>query len=292
MQKWNNISSALDWVHEQLQQPGLCFSHGNDDPWDEAVFLTLHCVGLPLDSGADILDQPVTASQCQQIYQLTRRRVDDKVPLAYLMQRAGFAGLEFYVDERVLIPRSPLAELIEVSYKPWVVPNKVQRVLDLCAGSGCIAVATAHYMSHVQVDAVDICQDALAVAHKNAIQHTVQKQVNLIQSDLFEALPGKTYDVIVSNPPYVNASDMRDMPDEFRHEPMRGLAAGDDGLDIVERILQQAATYLTAQGVLIVEVGASQPNLMLKYPKLPFVWLEFARGGTGVFVLTKQQLMA
>lgn len=290
MPAFNDVRSAIDWVYGQFQHSDIYLGHGTDDAWDEAVFLVLHCMGLPLDSDDTVLGQAVNAAQAQQIQHFTERRIKERLPLAYLMQRAWFAGLEFYVDERVLVPRSPLAELIEVEYRPWVVPDQVERVLDLCTGSGCIAIATAHYLPQVKVDAVDICADALAVAQHNVEQHQLQQRVALIQSDLFHALSGRRYDIIVSNPPYVDAQDMADLPAEFLHEPGKGLAAGADGLDIVKQILAQAADYLTPEGVLIVEVGNSQVALMEQYPDVPFTWLTFARGGEGVFLLSCAQL--
>lgn len=284
------INDMVQSVFERFQQSDIFLGHGQDDVWDEAVFLVLHCMGLPLDSDRSVLNQPVSVQQQQCIHTLARRRIDERVPLAYLIKQAWFAGLEFDVDERVLIPRSPLGELIEQQCSPWVDADKVHHALDLCTGSGCIGIAMAHYLPNAQVDIADICPDALAVAQQNIAKHHLQSRVILIQSDLFASIPKRQYDLIVSNPPYVDAEDMASMPAEYHHEPQKGLAAGEDGLDIVRKILQQAPDYLTEAGILIVEVGNSQQALEKAYPHLPFIWLEFARGGEGVFLISCQEL--
>lgn len=249
----------------------------------------LHAISLDPDIPEPLFTARLTAEEKQRILDLFSRRVSQRVPAAYLTGHAWFAGLRFRVDSRVLVPRSPIAELIEQGFQPWVDPDSVERLLDLGTGSGCIAIACAVYLPHVQVDAVDISIDALEVARLNAEDHGVQDRVNIFASDGLEAVHG-TYDVIVSNPPYVDIHDMESLPEEFRHEPVAGLAGGEDGLDVVARLLAHARKHLRDNGVLIVEVGASRPALVARYPHLPFVWLEFERGGDNVFLLPARDL--
>ncbi len=218
--------------------------------------------------------------------------MNDRTPVPYLTNQAWFAGMPFYVDERVLVPRSPFAELIKKKFSPWLEePQKVTRILDMCTGSACIAIALAKAFEHAQVDAVDISFDALEVADINITEHMMQDQVFAIQSDVFSGVPGQKYDLIVANPPYVDAEDMADLPEEFHHEPELGLASGDDGLDVTRVILQEAAEHLTDNGLLFVEVGNSMVHMDALYPNAPFTWLEFEHGGLGVFMITKQQLL-
>ncbi len=284
------IRDMLRWAVSRFNAAQLFYGHGTDNAWDEAVALVLHTLHLPLDVDPKIIDARLTQSERCAIAELISRRILDRVPAAYLTHKAWFAGLAFYVDERVLIPRSPIAELIEQQFSPWIESQDVNNILDLCTGSGCIAIACANYFPDAQVDAIDISKDALAVAKTNCDQHQVTEQVNLIESNLFEKINNKKYDIIVSNPPYVAAAEMQALPKEYQHEPALGLAAGNDGLDIVKHILKQAKQHLTPHGILIVEVGNSEEALIKQFPDLPFTWLEFQRGDGGVFLLTAEQL--
>lgn len=251
--------------------------------------LVLHAVSLEPDVPQELLLSRLTAEEKERILLLFSRRISQRVPAAYLTGQAWFAGLSMRVDSRVLIPRSPIAELIEAGFQPWVDPDSLARVLDVGTGSGCIAIACAVHLPHVQVDATDVSSDALEVARINVQEHGVGDRVQLFTSDGLDAVRGP-YDLIVSNPPYVDAHDMDSLPEEFRHEPSMGLAAGEDGLDVVSGLLEHAAEHLSDGGVLIVEVGASRPALTARYPRLPFLWPEFARGGDNVFLLTAADL--
>ena len=284
------LRDMLRWVVSQFNMANLFYGHGTDNAWDEAVALVLHAVHLPPDISPQVIDARLTTNERRKIVRLVLRRIKERIPIAYLTHEAWFAGLPFYVDQRVLIPRSPIAELIQRHFSPWIAEENVTRILDLCTGSGCIAIVCALELSHAKVDAVDISQDALAVAKLNIEKHNVAEQVQLVQSDLFTALKGHKYDIIVSNPPYVSMDEMAQLPPEYRHEPALGLAAGTQGLDFVTRILKEAPNYLTDHGILIVEVGNSEVELVNRYPLVPFTWLEFQQGEGGVFMLTAEQL--
>jgi ribosomal protein L3 glutamine methyltransferase len=286
-----NIKQALTWVEQQFKASDLYYGHGSDSPWDEAVFLVLHTAKLPLTSGEEVLDVALNQEQQQKIIELTAKRVHDRIPLPYLLHEAWFCGLQFYVDERVLIPRSPIAEVIDAQFAPWMQPNKIRKALDLCTGSGCLAIAMAYALPQTIVHATDISEDALAVAKINVNAHQLDKRVKLIQSDLYQGLEGETYDLIVSNPPYVDAEDMAALPEEYGHEPELALAAGEDGLSLVRTILREAPHHLNPNGVLICEVGNSQLALTEQYPDVPFTWLEFQHGEAEVFLLTYDQLV-
>jgi ribosomal protein L3 glutamine methyltransferase len=291
VEELHTIRDMLRWAVSRFNESHLFYGHGTDNAWDEAVALVLHALHLPQDINPQILDANLTTQERRVITDFISRRINEKIPTPYLTHEAFFAGLSFYVDERVIIPRSAIAELIEQQFSPWVQPENVSNILDLCTGSACIAIACALTFPQARVDAVDISEDALAVAKKNIDRHNVSEQVNLIQSDLFEKLSNRKYDVIVSNPPYVNAEDMASLPSEYHHEPELALAAGQEGLDVVEQILQHAKKHLTPQGILIVEVGNSEKALIEKYPHVPFTWLDFQRGDGGVFLLTADQIL-
>ena len=268
----------------------LYFGHGTDNAWDEAVFLVFYALDLPPDADRSVLNQQLTDIQCKAIHQLFEQRIRDRIPAAYLTGRAWFCGLPFAVDKRVIIPRSPIAELIMSGFHPWC-STEPQRLLDLCTGSGCIGIACAYAFENAEVVLSDICADALQVAQQNIQQHDLAVRVSAVQSDLFENLADQKFDLIVSNPPYVDADDYASMPDEYFHEPELALASGNDGLDFTRRLLREAHDYLTEHGVLIVEVGNSGEALDRLFPSVPFLWLEFSEGDGGVFLLTRDQLL-
>lgn len=284
------IRDFIRYATSRFNEAGIYFGHGTDNAWDEAATLILHALHLPQDIHQTVLDARLTADEHNKILQLINLRVEKRVPIAYLMHEAWFCGLSFYVDERVLIPRSPFGELIQNQFQPWVKPEQVHRILDLCTGSGCIAIAMSQAFPEVMIDASDISDEALAVAKINVLRHNVEDTVQLIKSDLFNQIPPQKYDLIVSNPPYVSEQEMSELPNEYLHEPSLGLVAGKEGLTFADRILADAANYLTPHGVLIVEVGNSEYALADKYPELPFIWIDFEHGGGGVFVLTANDL--
>lgn len=286
----STLRDMLRWGMTQFYGENIYFGHGTDNAWDEVVSLALYALHLPPDVNPRILEANLTTTERRKIAKLFYRRVSERIPAAYLTQQAWFAGLKFYVDQRVLIPRSPLAETIEQQFSPWILAENVHNILDLCTGSGCIAIACAKAFPEAEVDAIDVSTDALAVAQQNVEHYELTEQVHLIHSDLFNKVANKKYDVIISNPPYVAAYEMAELPQEYKHEPELGLTAGNEGLDFALKILQQASHYLTAQGILIVEVGNSEMALIERYPQVPFTWLEFQRGGGGVFLLTAEQL--
>jgi ribosomal protein L3 glutamine methyltransferase len=284
------ILDLVRWGASRFQQAGLTFGHGTENAFDEALLLVSHALHLRIRFPEQYLAANVTAQERDATLMLLQQRVETRKPAAYLTGEAWFAGLPFHVDERVLVPRSPLAEWIERGFEPWLQSESIERVLDLCTGSGCIAIACAAHFEHAQVDALDISADALCVARQNVERHGLQDWVNLIESDLFEALEPRRYQLIISNPPYVSRSEMATLAEEYHQEPAIGLAAGNEGLDIVVRILAEAGDYLEPDGILVVEVGNSQDMLVELFPDVPFLWLEFERGGHGVFLLDAQQV--
>ena len=273
-----------------MKRARVYFGHGTDNARDEAVALVLHVMKIPHDAPVKVLTRRVSTAQRELFETLLERRLAERVPLAYLTHESWFAGLPIYVDQRVLIPRSAIAELIERRFAPWISPARVKNVLDMGTGSGCIALACAKAFARARVDAVDIDADALAVAAINRRRLRLTRRVELIESDHFSALSGRSYDIIVSNPPYVGAREMRGLPREYGHEPRLALASGREGLDSVAIILREARSFLRPQGLLVVEVGNTERILARAFPKLPFTWLDFERGGGGVFLLTREQL--
>lgn len=286
----HTLQDMIRWTVSRFNAANLFYGHGTDNAWDEAVQLILPTLYLPIDVPPHVLNSRLTGSERLRIVERVIKRINERTPIAYLTNKAWFCGLEFYVDERVLVPRSPIGELIEAQFQPWLIGEPV-RIMDLCTGSGCIAIACAHAFPDAEVDAIDISTDALQVAEQNIQDHGMEQQVFPIRSDLFRDLPKEKYDLIVSNPPYVDQEDMNSLPKEFKHEPELGLAAGTDGLKLVRRILANAAGYLTDNGILICEVGNSMVHMMNQYDHIPFTWLEFENGGHGVFMLTRQQLV-
>jgi len=284
------LRDLVRWGASRFKEAGLAFGHGTDNALDEALLLVLHAVHLDHDLPADFLDAGLTTAEREAVVALLRRRIDDRIPAAYLTHRARFAGAWYFVDENVLVPRSPIAELVEGQFAPWAAPDAVHRILDLCTGSGCIAIACAHAFPAATVDAVELSAAAAAVARRNVREHGVEGRVRVLTGDLFDPVGEAHYDLIVSNPPYVSEAEMAGLPAEYRREPALGLAAGADGLDVVRRILASAARYLTPDGILVVEVGDSAERLAAAYPAAPFCWLDFERGGGGVFVLTAAEL--
>ena len=276
----------------RLSRSGLHYGHGTDNARDDAAALVLHALRWPPQPSAAALARRVPEAARERLAALLQRRIHERVPVVYLTQRCWFAGLPMFVDERVLIPRSPIAELIEQRFAPWVRPAAVRRILDLGTGSGCIAIACARAFPRARVDATDVSTAALAVARINIARHRLQKRVRVRNADLFTGIKTARYDIIVSNPPYVREGELQGLPAEYRHEPRLALAAGRDGLDAVRGILRDAAAHLADAGILIVEVGDSERALRRAFPRVPFLWLDFQRGGGGVFLLSREQLMA
>jgi len=290
----NELYSVRDWVRwgaSEFVRSELFFGHGTDNAWDEAAYLVLSVIQLPWERLPDLYETRLTSSEKNAINTLFLERIRTRKPAPYLTGEAWFAGLKFKVNEHVLVPRSPIAELIMQEFQPWLTEYP-ERILDLCTGSGCLGVLCARAFEHACVDISDISPDALAVARENVALHAMDDRVRVIESDLFSSqlLMESTYDLIVSNPPYVDAADIDSMPAEYRAEPALALASGRDGLDITRQILKKAARYLAPGGLLVVEVGNSCTALEHAYPEVSFIWPEFEHGGHGVFVLTHEQL--
>ena len=285
------IDALIEEGRRAFESADLWFGHGSDNAFDEAAELVLFGAGRGHEEAPGVYGAEVDAATVRKIRELFARRINERVPAAYLTRRMWFAGLEFYVDERVLVPRSPIAELIESHFSPWIGTAPVGRVLDIGTGSGCIAIGCAVAFPDAVVDAADISEAALDVARINVARHRLAQRVQLYRADVYDGLPeGARYDLIVANPPYVSQAEVDALPAEYRHEPALGLAAGDDGLDIVRRILAGAGKRLTPEGLLVVEVGDTEEATVAAFPELPFTWLEFERGGGGVFLLNATDL--
>jgi ribosomal protein L3 glutamine methyltransferase len=284
------VRELIERAARQLKRSGVYFGHGTDNADDEAAALVWHALDLPDAAAAMVYSRRVSAAALERTDALIRRRIKERVPAVYLTGKTWFAGLPFYVDSRVLIPRSPIAELIERRFAPWIDPARVQRVLDIGTGSGCIGIACAVAFPKARVDAVDISTEALEVAARNVRAHRLGRRVRLKQSNYFTAISAETYDIIVSNPPYVGARELAGLPPEYSHEPRMALAAGRTGLDGVRYILAGAVRHLRPRGILVVEVGNTEAAVRRAYRRLPFTWLDFERGGGGVFLLTAEQL--
>ena len=290
------IDDLIRWGTSRFNAAGLFFGHGTDNARDEAHWLVAHALHLPFELAADYGHCHVTADERAAVLAVFARRIDDRRPAAYLTGSTRFAGLDFEVTDAVMIPRSPLGELIAQGFAPWAEPERIARVLDLCTGSGCLGIAAAMHLPDVLVDLADVSPAALAVARRNCARHGLGERVRLMESDLFAGIGGgdddEGYDVIVSNPPYVSAAEMETLPAEYRHEPALALAAGETGLDLVLRMLRDAPDYLADEGILVVEVGNSAEALAEALPAVPFVWLDFEHGGEGVFLLDRAALAA
>lgn len=284
------VRELVLWGEQRLREAGIAFGHGTDNALDEAAWLVGTTVGVtPVDLDSQ-LDRPVNTSQLAAVRQIIKRRIDTRKPAAYLLREAWFAGLRFYIDERVIVPRSLIGEFVLDEFQPWIDKQRVRHVLDLCTGSGCIAVAVARIFQQAQVDAADISAEALEVARINVAAHELETRVRLVRSDLFSALAGEHYNLIVSNPPYVAAGEMAALPAEYHHEPKLALASGMDGLEAVTRILAQAQDHLAPGGILVVEVGNSRDALEQRFPHVPFVWLSTRSGDESVFLLDCAEL--
>ncbi len=291
----SELATIIDFIRygaSRFGEAGLTFGHSYDNALDEATHLVLQALHLPHDLSPAYGQARLTAGERQRVLALFDRRVDERAPVAYLTGKAWFAGLEFISDRRALVPRSPIAELIQGGFSPWLDDREVARALDLCTGSGCIGIAMASYNPDWQVDLVDISDDALSLARENIEYQDVAARVRAIRSDLFSGVAGEKYDLIVSNPPYVTEDEFAALPAEYAHEPKLGLTAGDDGLDFALRILAEAPAHLAEDGVLIVEVGESERALVERLPEVPFNWIEFKVGAMGVFVLDRADLVA
>jgi len=291
----HDLATLRDWLRyavSRFGEAGLAFGHGTTNAYDEAVYLLLHALHLPLDRLEPFLDAHLTHPERTQVAQLLERRIDRRVPAAYLTHEAWLGDFKFYVDERVLIPRSYIAELLPGGLAPYVgTANGVANALDLGTGSGCLAILLAHAYPGADVDAVDISTDALTVAQRNVSDYGLADRINLIRSDLFANLPGKSYDLIISNPPYVTSIAMEDLPPEYRHEPALALAGGDDGLDAVRTIFEEAPRFLNSHGTLVVEVGHNRAAVELAYPRVPLVWLETETSSDSVFLIKREDLV-
>jgi ribosomal protein L3 glutamine methyltransferase len=285
-----SVGAAIERCARALRRARVHFGHGTDNAWDEAAEMVFFAARIAHEFGSGAYARPLTARRSSQVEALLRRRIAERIPLPYLTHRAFFAGLELYVDERVLVPRSPIAELALGRFQPWVEARRVRRILDIGTGSGAIALACAMAFPRAKVDAVDVSAAALQVCRRNVRKLALARRVRVLRSDHFDAVEGCRYDIIVSNPPYVGRAELRRLPREYGHEPALGLAAGADGLDSVRAIFAAARRHLHDDGILVVEVGNTEDGLLRAYPRLPFIWPDIAIGGGGVFLLRATDL--
>jgi len=289
--QFSTLRDLLRFAVSRFNEAGLFFGHGLTSAYDEAVYLILHILHLPLDQLEPFLDARLTAAELGQVLHIIERRALERIPAAYLTKEAWLGDFNFYVDERVIVPRSFIAELLHERLAPWVEePDGIHSALDLCTGSACLAVLLAYAFGNAMIDATDISQEAMEVARKNVSSYNLEHRINLVQSDLFAELPGRRYDLIISNPPYVSAASMAALPEEYHHEPRNALASGADGLEATRTILRGAASHLTDQGLLIVEIGHNRETLERAFPQTPFTWLETSAGDEFVFLLKREQL--
>lgn len=285
------LRDVLRHAVTRFNQADLYFGHGSNNAYDEAVYLILHTLALPLDLLDPFLDARLAPEEISRVLAMITRRADERVPAAYMTQEAWLGGYRFYVDERVLVPRSFIAELIPEQFAPWIAEaEQVMHVLELCTGSGCLAIMLADAFPNAQIDAVDISSDALDVARKNVAEYGLEQRIALIESDLYAQLPARKYDLIVTNPPYVNSTSMAQLPQEYRREPQIALAGGCDGMDLVRRIVANAHEWLTAEGVLVVEIGNERTHAERAFPALEMTWLSTSAGDDTVFLTTAEQL--
>lgn len=285
----STVGDFVRWCSSEMTRHGVYFGHGSDNAWDEATFLVLSAIAQPLTAGSELLPLTLLPSERHRVAQWLGRRIEQRLPLPYITGEAWFAGLSFYVSPEVLIPRSPFAEILANHACPWL-QNEPAHILDMCTGSGCIGIAAAFEFPEAMVDLVDISRSALDVAERNIQRHQVDDRVRAVESDLFAGLHGRQYDLILANPPYVDAEDLADMPAEYQHEPALALGSGTDGLDLTRRMLAEAADYLTPGGLLFVEVGNSAAAMDEAFSQLPLTWLEFEQGGHGICVISREDL--
>ena len=294
-QAQNELSTLRDLMRfsvSRFSEAGLYFGHGSDNAWDESAYLLLHTLHLPLDRLDPFMDARLTSDERAAALHIIKRRITERLPAAYLTNEAWLGDCRFYVDQRVIVPRSHIAELLREQLSPWIDdPWAVGRVLDLCTGSGCLAILAAQAFPEARVDAVDLSPDALAVARRNVDDYQLGSRLRLVESNAFAGIAGERYDVIISNPPYVNAETMAALPEEYRREPGLALASGEDGLDFTRLILKEAAAHLNPKGVLIVEIGNNQHELEQAFPEIPFTWLDTAAGDQFVFMLHREDLV-
>lgn len=287
-----SVRDCLRFAVSRFNEAELFFGHGSATAWDEAVYLILHTLHLPLDTLEPFLDAVLTQDELYEVLNVLEKRVEQRIPSAYLTHEAWLGEYRFYVDERVIVPRSFISELLREQLAPWVAdPDSIASVLDLCTGSGCLAILAALAFQNADVDAADLSADALEVAQRNVDDYELQDCIELIESDLFTNLQGRTYDLIISNPPYVDAESVAMLPAEYRHEPEIALGSGEDGLDATRKILKHAADHLNPGGLLVVEVGHNREVLEAAFPTLPFTWLEVAAGDEYVFLLSREALL-